>query len=178
MKKVFVILLAAVMLSFTGCLVKISPSNSSSTSSGKPLTFEITKEMQDKGMSPENTPNIKILADLISSHPYVGADNDFSILYSGKYGATKDQKMVAFFAINKTDTTFKNISFVLTMKVADNCVIDSKKVTLTEDVFGQIGPYVAKPVTLILDDEHYSYLKDANNSNVNVSMADFKADSQ
>lgn len=180
MKKILVILLAALTLSFTGCMVQISPSASSdkSTSSGKPLTFEVTQEMKENNISPQNTAFVKTLADLISAHPYIGAADDFSIMYSGKYGSEGSEKLITFFAINKTNTTFKNISFVLTMKVADNCIIDSKSVTLSKDTFGDIAPYVAKPVTLILDDEHFSYLKNANNSNVKVSMADFKADSQ
>lgn len=181
MKKFIAVFMAALMLTFTGCMVQISPSASSdkSTSSGKPLTFEVTKEMKEKGNSPENTESLKSLSNLISKYPHLGAENDVSILYSGlQWQNTNGEQYVAFFVINKTNATYKNMSFTLSMKVADDIVLDGKKAMLSEDVFGEIKPYVAKPLYVTLDDEHYGYLKNANNSNVKVSMADFKADSQ
>ncbi|WP_416200677.1 MAG: hypothetical protein ACFWUD_06900 [Thermocaproicibacter melissae] len=181
MKKVIAAFMTLLMLTFTGCVVHIGPSDSSSqsSSSGKPLTFEIPKSMQEEGYSTENLESLKTLSNLISEHPYIGAENDISVLYSGEqWRNSNGGQYTVFFVVNRTDKTFKNMSFNLTMKVADDTILDGKEIVLTEDDFGELKPYVAKPLYINLDSEHYNYLKNANNSNVKMSMSNFKGDSQ
>lgn len=168
--------LLSVSLLFSGCMVSFRSNQSASGSSDKKLTFCVTKEMQEKGITPENTESVKVLRDLIASNPKIGAENDFSILYSGKQGDSNGKKFVTFFAVNKTDHTLKNISLKLTMKVGDDYVIKEQEVTLPEQSFGTISSYTAMPVSIVLKDDSYTLLDKATNDNVSLSVTDFKSE--
>jgi len=182
MKKIICVSLLFVVVSllFTGCFVSFKPSSTSdsttSAAKDKKLTFSVTQEMKDQGMSPENTESLKALKDLITANPTMGTENDFSILYSGKQGKLKDQKFVTFFAVNKTNHALNNISFRLTMKVGDNYIIKGQDVKLTEKDFGAIPSYTAMPVSIVLENEQYDLLSQVTNDNLSVSITDFKAE--
>lgn len=191
MKKLICVSLLFVMVSllFTGCSVSFRSSASDSVvkpsstldsavseAKDKKLTFIVTQEMKDQGVTPENTESVKVLRDIITANPTIGAENDFTISYSGKQGILKGQKFVAFFAVNKTDHTLNNINFRFTMKVGDNYIIKDQDVKLTEKEFGAIASYTAMPVSIIISDKQYDLLSQATNSNLSLSITDFKAE--
>jgi len=193
--KKFIFILCLVLLCLSGCgerkvdiqtdesvlsteTEKNLESESDANVMTEPLSFLVTKEMQDAGMNTENTELLKTLSDLIEENPEVGEEDDFSILYSGKYGESDGQKVMFFYAINRTDKTLKNISFVITVKVGEEYLVDNLLVELSNEAFGASKPNTAMPLGFIVDEDKLELIKDATYDNMSMEILDFQCENE
>ncbi|EDP67578.1 hypothetical protein CAT7_02407 [Carnobacterium sp. AT7] len=129
------------------------------------LSLVIPKQNADKGQTFDNNPLMAQFKQLVLDSPYMGFDNDVTVMYSGLYDENDTNTLAYFFVINKTDIAMKNIQYKLSYGNKNGEMVwDQKYSILEEEVFGPLEPNAVLPLTMTVPKEKtdlfFSIMKD------------------
>lgn len=139
-----------------------------------PLTLQVLKSDKDKGITIENHDMYKGLNELIQNNPDIGVKNDFGVFSTGTYSDSK-QTYYIFLGVNRTNATFKNVQFKLSMGSKDGkMILDNVPIQLTEQEAGEIPPNVAVPIIVPENPKIAEQLDQLTKNNTIIQLNDTK----
>ena len=137
MKKYLPIILTVIIL--TGCSEREKP---------EPLSFSIPAYLSDC----DDTDFLEIKEQLLFKKRFFGCADNFSFIDGGfQWEIAPDEHGLLFFAVNRSGSAIKDISFNFTYKTKSDFVFYNEPVTICGEQFGTLENNFAFPVIFIID---------------------------
>ncbi|WP_249872496.1 hypothetical protein [Oceanobacillus saliphilus] len=141
------------------------------------LNLQVQKSDEEAGITIEDSPIYRALAEAIDVDPKMGIPNDFS-LYPYDIALNEDgSSSIIFLAINRLEDSIKDVSFNLTFGHQNgDYIFKDMEIVLPEEQIGVIEADSSVPFLIDITPEDEAIFETLDMNNVYMELANFKMD--